>query len=187
MRAELAARVRRFEVNPDPVQYDSLRAPATMPIEEMAARALGGDAGFGRDDKNYVAPFIAAATVVAFLFMALPAVNMVNLNVGRIMERAPEIGLRKAAGAPTHVLVGQFVFENLILALLGGLLAFAAAPFILSLLNTVYRYGQLQLDLQVFVAGLAFVAIFGVLSGAYPAWKMARLDPAAALKGQVYV
>jgi putative ABC transport system permease protein len=138
-------------------------------------------------EADHVTPFIAAVTLVALLFMALPAVNMVNLNIGRIMERAPEIGLRKAAGAPTRVLVGQFIFENLVLTVIGGVLAFVAAPFILGVLNGVFRHGQLHLNLAVFVAGLVFVGIFGALSGAYPAWKMARLDPAMALKGQRYV
>ncbi len=138
-------------------------------------------------DGDYTAAFIGVAMVVALLFMALPAINLVNLNVGRIMERAPEIGLRKAAGAPTRVLVGQFIFENLVLALLGGVIAFVTAPFILHLLSGVLRYSRLEFNLSVFAAGLAFAAVFGVLSGAYPAWKMARLDPAAALRGQRYV
>ncbi len=187
MRDELAARVRAFDVNPDPVNYDTLRAPATTPLQDLAALALGRN-DLRRDDwhSDPSALFVAALIVVALLFMALPAVNMVNLNVGRIMERAPEIGLRKAAGAPARVLVGQFIFENLVLTLLGGVLAFAVAPVILGVLNDVFRHGQLRLNLPVFVAGLAFVLVFGVLSGAYPAWKMARLDPAAALKGQRY-
>jgi putative ABC transport system permease protein len=189
MRAELVARAHRFEINPDPTQYDTLQVPATTALQDLAARMLRQEGvGLSADmEADQVAPFIAALIVVALLFMALPAVNMVNLNIGRIMERAPEIGLRKAAGAPTRVLVGQFIFENLVLTVLGGVLAFMAAPFILHVLNGVFRHGQLHLDLAVFVAGLAFVAIFGALSGAYPAWKMARLDPAAALKGQQHV
>jgi len=135
---------------------------------------------------HYVARFLASAGIVALLFMLLPAVNMINLNIGRIMERASEIGLRKAAGAPMRALVGQFIFENLVLAALGGILAFATAPLVLGVVNDVVRYGQLRLSLPVFAAGLVSVAIFGVLSGAYPAWKMARLDPAAALKGHRY-
>jgi putative ABC transport system permease protein len=184
VREELTARVHPFDFNPDPVNYDTLRAPATTPLQELAALALGRNE-LGDDwEADSSALFIAVMVVVALLFMALPAVNMVNLNVGRIMERAPEIGLRKVAGAPTRVLVGQFIFENLVLTLLGAVLAFAVAPVILGVLNEVFRHGQLRLNLPVFVAGLAFVLVFGVLSGAYPAWKMARLDPAAALKGQ---
>ena len=190
VREELAARVARFEVNPDPVRFNALRAMPTTPMEDMVLRTQ--EAVRDRDpDANpfaghYVARFIASAGIVALLFMLLPAVNMINLNVGRIMERASEIGLRKAAGAPMRALVAQFIFENLVLAALGGLVAFAIAPFVLGAMNDVVRYGQLRLSLPVFAAGLISVAIFGVLSGAYPAWKMARLDPAAALKGRRY-
>ncbi len=85
------------------------------------------------------------------------------------------------------MLVGQFVFENIVLVALGGLIGFAVAPLVLGMLNEVFTYGQLRLNGRVFVAGLAFVVVFGVLSGIYPAWKMARLEPAAALRGQQHV
>lgn len=182
-RAELAARVRRLEVRPDlGLQYDTLQAPARGPLDELAAQRLGHP----WEDRDNVPMFIAAAVLVALLFMTLPAVNLVNLNVARIMERAPEIGLRKAAGASVLVLIGQFTFENLVLALFGGLISLAVAPWVLALLNGVFRHGQLRLDLPALGAGLVFVTVFGVLSGAYPAWKMARLEPAAALKGQLH-
>ena len=180
MQMEIEARVRRFEVNPDPVKYNTLEATAMTPLQALAARVLANDF----QPRDYVAEFVAAVVIVTLLFMALPAVNMINLNVGRILERAPEIGLRKAAGAPTRSLIGQFIFENLVLALLGGAVAFAIAPLVLGFVNEVLRYGQLRLDLSVFAVGVILVAIFGVLSGAYPAWKMARLDPATALRGQ---
>src|SRR4029077_4831994 len=98
---------------PDPVNWDTLRAGATTPLQDLAAKMLGRDTPTrGSDSADYVEAdysevFLAAVIVLALLFMALPAVNLINLNVGRIMERAPEIGLRKAAGAPTRVLVGQ--------------------------------------------------------------------------------
>ena len=52
--------------------------------------------------------------------MLLPAVNLININVSRIMERASEIGVRKAFGASSLTLVGQFVVENVLLTLIGG-------------------------------------------------------------------
>ena len=62
--------------------------------------------------------------VLALLFMTLPALNLVTLNLSRILERAPEIGVRKAFGAPKRTLIAQFVTENVILTLIGGALGF---------------------------------------------------------------
>ena len=53
------------------------------------------------------------------LFMLLPALHLVNLNIGRIEERTSEIGVRKSFGASTPTLVGQFVAENVLLTLIG--------------------------------------------------------------------
>ena len=52
--------------------------------------------------------------------MTLPALNLVTLNLSRILERASEIGVRKAFGAPRRMLIGQFIIENVVLTLIGG-------------------------------------------------------------------
>ncbi|HEX7987602.1 MAG TPA: ABC transporter permease, partial [Duganella sp.] len=51
--------------------------------------------------------FVASIVALMLLFMALPALNLINLNVGRIMERGSEIGVRKAFGATSRQLVAQ--------------------------------------------------------------------------------
>ena len=68
-----------------------------------------------------------AAFVVAFLL--LPTINLVSINLSRIMERSPEIGVRKAFGATRADLVGQFILENMFLCLVGGGLALVAAAW----------------------------------------------------------
>src|SRR5690606_37177690 len=45
------------------------------------------------------------------LFMILPSMNLVNINISRISERASEIGVRKAFGASSFTLVQQFIIE----------------------------------------------------------------------------
>ncbi|XLZ72366.1 ABC transporter permease [Massilia sp. SR12] len=119
------------------------------------------------------------------LFMLLPALNLVNLNIGRIMERSTEIGVRKAFGATNRQLALQLVLENVVLCLAGGAIALALAAAVLWWLEAAgpIPYLKVGLNLAVFGWGLLITVVFGVLSGVVPAWKMARLDPVHALKG----
>jgi len=120
-----------------------------------------------------------------FLFMLLPALNLVNLNTGRIVERSSEIGVRKAFGATSAQLVGQLVVENLLLCLAGGIIGLACAQAVLMWIaySGVIPYLRLSINLPVMAYGFIITVVFGLLSGVLPAWKMSRLDPVHALKG----
>jgi putative ABC transport system permease protein len=129
--------------------------------------------------------FLAGIIVLMILFMTLPALNLINLNVGRIMERSSEIGVRKAFGATSRQLVAQLVLENVLLCLIGGAIGLVLAAGVLWWLegSGLIPYLQIHLNLAVFGYGLLITLVFGVLSGVIPAWKMSRLAPVHALKG----
>jgi putative ABC transport system permease protein len=130
--------------------------------------------------------FLALLVALAVLFMLLPSVNLVNINLSRILDRASEIGVRKAFGASSRTLVGQFVVENVVLTLIGGAIGLALAAAVLSGLNAsgLIPYADLHLNFRVFFEGLALALFFGLFSGVYPAWKMSRLHPVQALRGR---
>ncbi len=118
--------------------------------------------------------------------MLLPAVNLVNLNTSRIMERASEIGVRKAFGASSRTLVGQFVVENLVLTLVGAARRVprrrAAAPGHQRQRDDPVRAAAAELP-HLRLGRRCWRVAFGLLSGVYPAWRMSRLHPVQALKG----
>ena len=138
----------------------------------------GQGSGYGRRLELFLA--LAAA-----LFMLLPTVNLVNLNISRIMERASEIGVRKAFGASSMTLVGQFVVENVFLTLVGAAIGFVVAGLLLHLINASgwILYADLQLNYRIFGWGVLLAVVFGLLSGVYPAWRMSRMHPVQALNG----
>ena len=129
--------------------------------------------------------FMLFVGMLALLFVLLPTVNLVNINVSRIMERASEIGVRKAFGASSRILVGQFVVENLILTLAGGLVGFLLSVVVLRAVTVsgLIPYTRLGVNWRVFAYGLVMAVVFGVVSGVYPAWRMSRLQAVDALRG----
>jgi putative ABC transport system permease protein len=124
-------------------------------------------------------------TVAGFLFALLPAVNLVNINLSRVMERTSEIGVRRAFGASRRALLAQFLFENVILTVVGGLVGLVLAALVLRAFNGsgIVRYAEFAVNVRVFLYGMLIALAFGILSGVYPAWRMARLHPASALRG----
>ena len=180
MREEFDQAMHRVPVQ-DPKEFTELRVYADT-LLGFTVRNLVTD-GDGPDDG--VAWFGRVALGVAFLFMLLPALNLVNLNVSRMLERSSEIGVRKAFGATAGRLVGQFMVENLFLTLLGGVLGLGLAAGALALLNSssVIEYAQFALNGRVFAVALGAAVFFGLLSGVYPAYKMSKLPAIQALKG----
>jgi putative ABC transport system permease protein len=123
--------------------------------------------------------------IIALLFMTLPALNLITLNLSRILERASEIGVRKAFGAPRRALVMQFVFENVVLTVIGGLAAFVIVGAVFAWISYAAPIPDIDPDVnwRIFAWGMAIAAFFGVFSGAYPAWRMSRLQAVDALRG----
>jgi putative ABC transport system permease protein len=103
------------------------------------------------------------------------------------MERSGEIGVRKAFGATSGQLAAQLLLENILLCLAGGGLSLLCAWGVLAWLEHAgpLPYLKVSLNFAVFGYGLLLTVVFGVLSGALPAWRMSRLDPVHALKGAV--
>jgi putative ABC transport system permease protein len=181
IRAEFESRLTRVEL-PDPRQFQTIVAPLESRFDAVARLSPIAE----RKDlarQGWKLRLLLAG--VTLLFMLLPAVNLVNLNVSRIMERASEIGVRKAFGASSWTLVGQFVLENVLLTLLGGVAGLVLGTVALRAINAYSQiaYADLSVNYRVVLYGLALSVIFGVLSGVYPAWRMARLHPVQALKG----
>ncbi len=164
----------------DPNGYDEAHFWADSKLDLVARdifNTTGADSGG--------ATLLMVIGALMLLFMLLPALNLVNLNMGRIMERSGEIGVRKAFGATSADLIGQLVLENVLLCISGGLIALACAQGILSWLSSMnlIPYLNLHINWVVFASGLLLSCVFGLLSGVIPAWKMSRLDPVVALKG----
>ena len=140
----------------------------------------------GNEKQSGIVLALTILGTFTFLFMLLPTLNLVNINITRIMERSSEIGVRKAFGASSKTLVYQFVVENIILTLMGGIIGFVLSFIVIQVLNDANLIANLKLSINFTVLGIGLLIcfIFGILSGVYPAWRMSKLNVVNALKAQ---
>ncbi|MEU5613440.1 ABC transporter permease [Streptomyces sparsogenes] len=109
-------------------------------------------------------------------------VGVGNTMVISVLERRPEIGLRRALGATSGQIRGQFVTESLLLCALGG----AAGAVLGTGITAVYaavRGWPTEVPLWATAAGVGVTLGIGVLAGLYPAIRAGRLAPTQALAG----
>jgi putative ABC transport system permease protein len=139
---------------------------------------------FGQGKDSGLSTFYMLISIVIGLFLLLPTINLVNINLSRIMERSSEIGVRKAFGASSRTLVQQFIVENIILTFLGGLIGIAISAVAIIIFNNseVIPNGHLGINFTVLFATVMACLVFGFISGVYPAWRMSRMQVVNALK-----
>jgi len=132
---------------------------------------------------------------ITFLLVALVCISLVVGGVGimnimyvSVTERVFEIGLRKAVGAKAHDILMQFLFEAIIITVMGGLVGIvlgAILALIIYLIAISYNFVWIYaIPLSSILLSVGFSAFVGLLFGIYPAKKAAALDPITALRAE---
>ena len=131
---------------------------------------------------------IVLFTAIAILILLLACVNFMNLSTVQSIQRAREVGMRKAVGATRSQIARQFLGEALFLSFLSMALALAAAPAALPAFNRLA--GR---DLSPFGAGAAGLVLLlglaaaaaGLLAGSYPAFLLSSFKPVETLRNRI--
>ena len=179
MQAEYASVVSKIPPDNSNKDFTELYSYADSYLESFVRSSP-----FGSKESSGVLAFIGVTLLFVLLFMLLPTLNLVNINISRIMERSSEIGVRKAFGASSGTLVYQFIVENIILTIFGAVLGIVLSLIILQVINSSDLIANLHLTINftVLIYSLIACLVFGLLSGVYPAWRMSRLHVVNALK-----
>jgi putative ABC transport system permease protein len=122
---------------------------------------------------------------VSSSFLVIALVNVIGLMLARFMQRAAEVGVRRALGASRLAIYRQFLTEAATIGLAGGLIAIALTLLGLWSLGQLFEPGIAHLvhvDASL-VIGTVLLAIGTTLvSALYPAWRAARVQPAWQIK-----
>src|SRR3954469_16369161 len=124
---------------------------------------------------------------VGFVLL-IACVNVANLVLAKGMTRQKEVAIRTSLGASRGDIFVQFLTENLLLAIVGGLLGvgvgFASLRWLAAAMppGTLPSEADLTLNVPILLFTFGVSALAGILFGCAPAWFAMRVDPADALK-----
>ncbi|HEX8118761.1 MAG TPA: FtsX-like permease family protein, partial [Pyrinomonadaceae bacterium] len=146
------------------------------------------DDGFNVESQDVMLEFYRKATAniyvvtlcVAGISLFVGGVVVMNIMLVSVAERTREIGLRKAVGARRTDILTQFLTEAVIMTILGGVFGIASGFVLAYLISGALGFPFVISQWSV-VLGVCISSAAGLVSGIWPAWLAARLDPVTAL------
>jgi len=139
-------------------------------------------------EANGDADNVLAMMLIAGFIIVIAWVNYINLSTAKAMERANEVGVRKAMGAFKKQLMRQFLMESSIVNLVSVLLSILIVFLALPLFNNVSGLSFTMLDFASPLMGMAVLGLWFIgtlLSGLYPAFILSSFKPVTVLKGKL--
>jgi len=120
---------------------------------------------------------------IASISLVVGAIGIVNMMLVSVTERTREIGIRKALGAPNNWIMMQFLFEAVLISMIGGVIGLVLG---IGLSQASGYFYKVDVPFSLWPVVLSFTVAFfvGVVSGVFPAYKAMKLDPIEALRYQ---
>ncbi|MDR2281737.1 MAG: ABC transporter permease, partial [Sphingobacterium sp.] len=146
------------------------------------------DTYYLEDNNGAMRQMILILTLTASFLLLMAIINFINFTVGQSLSRLKEIGVRKIMGSNSRLLMMQLLLEYIIIVTLAGILAIISyplfKPFFESLLgNSLPEISAFPLSVLIYF--IILVLFIGLLSGLYPAYKLANNSVIHAIKNQL--
>jgi putative ABC transport system permease protein len=120
---------------------------------------------------------------VSAISLVVGGIVVMNIMLVSVTERTKEIGIRKAVGARRKDILTQFLIEAVTVTAIGGALGVLTGFAVAWLIALLIGF-PLLFSVWSAVLGVSTSSIVGVISGLWPAWRAAKLDPIEALRSE---
>ncbi|MGN6298410.1 MAG: ABC transporter permease [Ginsengibacter sp.] len=166
------------------VQSKAQDAEAKMSVYPMSRWRLYDSWKDGKEVPGRI-KYVNLFSLIAWIILLIACINFMNLSTARSGKRAREVGVRKVLGAAKSKLVGQFIGESVIMALISAVVAVCIIFAVLPAFNSLV---EKQLSIHLFqplhISALLVIAVVcGLVAGSYPAFYLSSFNPVAVLKG----
>lgn len=118
---------------------------------------------------------------IASLSLLVGGIGVMNIMLVSVTERTSEIGLKKALGAKRRTIMAQFLTESVVLTSVGGIIG-VILGILLALFITSVAHLQFAISVPWILISVLFSMGVGIIFGATPASKAAKLSPIEALR-----
>jgi len=149
------------------------------------------DEGFALETQDVFLNLYGAATSniyivtigVAAISLVVGGIVVMNIMLVSVTERTKEIGIRKAIGARRKDILTQFLIEAVVVTALGGAIGVGTGFGLAYVISALIGF-PLLVSVASAVLGVGVSSIVGIVSGLWPAWRAAKLDPIEALRAE---
>jgi putative ABC transport system permease protein len=130
---------------------------------------------------GFLSSITGAAGAIGFITLIGAAIGLMNIMLVAVSERTREVGLIKAIGGKSRNIRQQFLFESIIISLLGAFFGIILGILVGNLFSLILKTGFVIPWFWV-IMGVVICTMVGLVAGIYPAMKAARLNPIDALR-----
>jgi putative ABC transport system permease protein len=149
------------------------------------------DEGFSMETQDVFLNLYGSATSniyivtigVAAISLVVGGIVVMNIMLVSVTERTKEIGIRKAIGARRKDILTQFLIEAVTVTALGGAIGVGTGFGLAYIISALIGF-PLLVSVASAVLGVGVSSVVGIVSGLWPAWRAAKLDPIEALRAE---
>jgi putative ABC transport system permease protein len=118
---------------------------------------------------------------IAAISLLVGGIGVMNIMLVTVVERTPEIGIRKALGALESEIIVQFLIESAFLTLSGGIIGILVGWGVSNIITSMGTFTTM-ISADIVLLAFSISVGIGIFFGFYPAWQASRLKPIEALR-----